>query len=60
MKEREDWRKSSFSNGGNNACVEVAHSTAAVGVRDSKNTDGPKLTFGTSGWHAFLGTVTPS
>lgn len=37
------WRKSSRSspNGGN--CVEVADLPSGVGVRDSKDPDGPKL-----------------
>ena len=40
------WRKSSYSgSSGNGNCVEVAMSSKAVGVRDSKNTTGPTLTF---------------
>jgi hypothetical protein len=35
------WRKSSFSGGGGNACVEVAGGLEAV--RDSKNPGGPVL-----------------
>ena len=50
------WRKSSYSNGGNGACVEVALSPHAAGVRDSKNTTGPTLTFPTTTWHTFLAT----
>ena len=48
------WRKSSYSgsNGGN--CVEIAvlpdHSLA---VRDSKDPDGPKLTFTRTEWRTF-------
>ncbi|MFC9973142.1 DUF397 domain-containing protein [Spirillospora sp. NPDC127200] len=38
------WRKSRHSGGGNDdACVEVAHLTDVVGVRDSKDPDGPRL-----------------
>jgi uncharacterized protein DUF397 len=37
------WRKSTFSDS-SNTCVEVAFSGLAVGLRDSKNTDGPVLT----------------
>lgn len=51
------WRKSSFSEGGNNACVEVAHSTQDVGVRDSKNSAGPKLVFGRDRWLTFVSEV---
>jgi hypothetical protein len=44
------WRKSSYSGGGNNSCVEVAFAADAVGVRDSKNTDGPRLAFSAAAW----------
>jgi hypothetical protein len=47
------WRKSSFSEPNGNACVEVAFGQAAVGLRDSKNPDGPKLVFGHDHWLAF-------
>ncbi|MEV5575271.1 DUF397 domain-containing protein [Spirillospora sp. NPDC052269] len=38
------WRKSSYSgeNGGN--CIELANFTRVVGVRDSKDPEGPHLT----------------
>jgi hypothetical protein len=49
--ERQNWRKSSYSGGGgNNDCVEVAFGAEAVGVRDSKNTDGPQLVFRATSW----------
>jgi Domain of unknown function (DUF397) len=35
------WRKSSYSGGGNNACVELVGTLDAV--RDSKNPNGPIL-----------------
>jgi hypothetical protein len=47
------WRKSSFSEPNGNACVEVVVDQVAVGMRDSKNPDGPKLTFDHSRWLAF-------
>lgn len=37
------WRKSSFSGNNGGACVEVAGLAGAIGVRDSKDPDGPKL-----------------
>ena len=49
------WRKSSYTsaNGGN--CVEVAQfPDAAIGVRDSKDPDGPKLLFSSGEWRAFI------
>lgn len=55
---RAEWRKSSRSgnNGGN--CVEVARNLpSVVAVRDSKNPDGPKLTFAPEMWRAFTGHV---
>lgn len=49
------WIKSSlsFSNGN---CVEVASlPDGGVGMRDSKDPDGPVLKFTPGEWHAFLG-----
>ncbi|MBO4207121.1 DUF397 domain-containing protein [Micromonospora echinofusca] len=51
------WRKSTRS-GGQGDCVEVADNlTGIVGVRDSKDPDGPALTFTPAAWTAFLHTV---
>ena len=47
------WRKSSYSSG-NGECVEIGWPDEAVAVRDSKNPDGPTLTFSTRGWRDFL------
>lgn len=47
------WRKASRSNGTGGDCVEVAHLTSAVGVRDSKNPTGPVLTMPVSTWNNF-------
>ena len=52
------WRKSSFSNPDGNDCVEVAFNSAVVGLRDSKNPDGPRLSFEHSQWIAFIGRTT--
>ena len=46
------WRKSSYSNGGSNACVEVA-STNGVLVRDTTNRDGGTLSFTAAAWQEF-------
>ncbi|EST39473.1 hypothetical protein N566_01775 [Streptomycetaceae bacterium MP113-05] len=52
-----DWIKSSYS-GGNGACVEVASPTPeAVGVRDSKVADGPRLSFRPETWSGFVSAV---
>ena len=49
------WIKSSLSFCNSN-CVEVASLPGGhIGVRDSKDIDGPVLQFTTSEWHAFLG-----
>lgn len=52
------WRKSSFSEPNGNECVEVAFGPAAVGLRDSKNPDGPELAFDHSHWLAFISKTT--
>jgi hypothetical protein len=51
------WMKSSlsFSNGN---CVEVSSlAGGSIGVRDSKDSEGPVLRFTPDEWHAFLGGV---
>lgn len=48
-----EWRKSSYSANGVN-CVEVATNLCGiVAVRDSKDRDGPVLTFDRTEWEAF-------
>ncbi|MBB5917466.1 hypothetical protein BJY24_006378 [Nocardia transvalensis] len=48
-----EWFKSSRSSTGGD-CVEVAHlAEGMVGVRDSKNPNGPALVFSPSEWDAF-------
>ena len=49
------WRKSSYSGNGGSNCVEVASSLpGVVAVRDSKNPDGPILTFSRDEWANFI------
>jgi hypothetical protein len=51
------WIKSSLSFANSN-CVEVASLSAGqIGVRDSKNSDGPVLRFTPGEWDAFIGGV---
>jgi uncharacterized protein DUF397 len=51
------WRKSSRSNQAGN-CVEVAlNLVEVVGVRDSKDPDGPALAFDTPAWAAFAASL---
>ena len=50
------WFKSSYS-AGNGNCVEVAFTTEAVAVRDSKNPAGPVLRFSVDAWQGFVGAV---
>lgn len=50
------WRKSARS--GMNGCVEVAFvDDGRVAVRDSKDRQGPALTFTPVEWRAFVGSV---
>jgi hypothetical protein len=49
------WRKASYS-GANSGCVEVAHATAVVGIRDSKSPDTGTLAVPRAAWMAFLAT----
>ncbi|GAB3808720.1 DUF397 domain-containing protein [Micromonospora zhanjiangensis] len=49
------WRKSTRSGDNNGACVEVADNLPdLVAVRDSKDPDGPALTFSPTAWTAFV------
>jgi hypothetical protein len=52
------WSKSRRSNGGGGGnCVEVARLSDQVAMRDSKDPDGPVLTFPRPEWHAFLDAI---
>ena len=51
------WLKSSLSYANGN-CVEVASLPGGeIGIRNSRNSGGPVLTFTSDEWHAFLGGV---
>lgn len=49
-----DWRKSSYSGSAGGDCVEVAACPTSVHVRDSKDPEGPALTFSADAWTSFL------
>ena len=49
------WRKSSYSGSSGGGCVEVAQFPAlVVGVRDSKDPEGPKLLLALDEWRTFV------
>ncbi|MDX3074911.1 DUF397 domain-containing protein [Streptomyces sp. MI02-7b] len=48
------WFKSSYSGDDGGQCVEVASGATAVHVRDSKDRNGPMLTFPPDAWAAFV------
>lgn len=49
------WRKSSYSGGNHDSCVEIADDIPdAIPVRDSKNPHGPALVFPATAWAAFI------
>ncbi|MGC5009649.1 DUF397 domain-containing protein [Streptosporangium sp. DT93] len=49
------WRKSSYSGGSSDNCVEVATNLPGlIAVRDSKDPAGPMLTFSPTTWNTFL------
>jgi len=49
------FRKSSYSSGNSQNCVEVADLPRAAAIRDSKHSDAGHLVFPASEWDAFLG-----
>ncbi|MDF3145165.1 MULTISPECIES: DUF397 domain-containing protein [unclassified Streptomyces] len=51
------WFKSSYSDSGGGACVEVApcpQAPTTIHIRDSKNPGGPNLTVSGNAWAAFI------
>jgi hypothetical protein len=52
------WRKSTYSNADGGNCIEVADGIPGiVPVRDSKDPQGPALTFTPGAWSAFVADV---
>ncbi|WP_308211210.1 DUF397 domain-containing protein [Actinomadura rupiterrae] len=52
------WHKSKFSGGGNDdACVEIAHLAEGIGLRDSRDPDGPCLAVSPAMFGEFLAVV---
>ncbi|MFJ9147983.1 DUF397 domain-containing protein [Streptomyces sp. NPDC102270] len=55
MSTRENWRKSSYSGGGDgNACVEISTHPTYIAVRDSKSPASANLTFPPGAFTTFL------
>jgi hypothetical protein len=60
---RATWRKSSYSNGTGGSCVEVALLNGVPGtaqdiaIRDSKDPNGPALTFIARQWREFTAAI---
>jgi uncharacterized protein DUF397 len=50
----EYWRRSSYCVGANSSCVEVAITRPAARVRDTKQSNGPVLSFGRDAWREFV------
>lgn len=48
------WHKSSYSGGNAGTCVEVAAAEPRYLVRDSKDADGPRLSFSPGQWDSFI------
>ncbi|MER7047385.1 DUF397 domain-containing protein [Streptomyces jumonjinensis] len=48
------WHKSSYSDSQGGSCVEVATLTPRVGIRDSKDKQGPALLVPTPAWRDFV------
>jgi hypothetical protein len=54
------WRKSSYSGVQEGDCVDVADLAGKIGVRDSKDPEGPRLIFDAADWTAFARRVKSS
>jgi hypothetical protein len=49
------WFKSSYSGGSGTECLECAHVTHGVLIRDSKDADGSFVAVGADAWESFVG-----
>ncbi|MEW2220605.1 DUF397 domain-containing protein [Streptomyces sp. NPDC006990] len=49
-----EWAKSSYSSNDSPDCVEVAASSEAIHIRDSKNATGPRLKVTPATWADFI------
>jgi hypothetical protein len=52
-----EWRKSSYSGGANNQCVECGTDATGVLVRDTTERDGFTLSVSASAWLKFTSTI---
>lgn len=52
-----NWRKSSYSGGASNDCVETASADGRILVRDTTNRDGGTLAFGAEAWKRFAASL---
>jgi hypothetical protein len=57
MRGSTSWRKSSFSEGPQTNCVEVAFGAREAAVRDSKNVPGPVVSIPATAWRRFVAAV---
>jgi len=51
----QEWKKSSRSGTNGGQCVEVRYRDGVIQVRDSRQREGPVLTFTAKEWAAFVG-----
>jgi hypothetical protein len=56
-REQPQWRKSSYSGDTGGECVEIAAVSPSIAVRDSKNPEGPMLTFDAATWAEFTSVI---
>ncbi|MFB7868010.1 DUF397 domain-containing protein [Streptomyces sp. NPDC056069] len=54
---RDAWFKSSYSGDSGNSCVEVADLGTAIGVRDSKEQNGPAFAVSPTAFAGFVASV---